>query len=71
MGKKRLELVIWRDANFHKDGVIGGDYLMKTVGWVDVKGKWVRIRGEKSPKGDGYRAVTRVPVANVVKRKKL
>jgi len=69
--KKRLELVTWRDAHFDADSMPSGDYLVKTVGWVDRKGRWLRIRSERLPTGHGWRAKTRVPMVNVVSRKRL
>jgi len=67
----RLQLVTWRDAHFHVDepGTKSQDYLVKTVGWTKKKGRWLEIRSEKLP--DGWRAISRVPLENVVDRRDL
>ena len=74
MKKRSLEIVYWRDAHFEKDGFDVGDkrdYIMRTVGWTKRVGRWLEIASERQP-GKAYdRAVTRVPLKNVVKRRKL
>lgn len=71
---KRIELVTWRDAHHDFDySEPQKDFLVKTVGWTKVEGRWLTIVQEKQPRGSdpGWRGVTRVPLENVVKRKKL
>lgn len=65
----RLELVRWRDAHFSIDDndTDNEDYIMETPGWVREDGRWLRIEGEHGPDGMA-RAVTRVPLENVVAR---
>jgi hypothetical protein len=66
-----LELVTWRDAHFSiNDDNDSEDFLMQTVGWTSIDGRWLRIEGEHGPDGSA-RAVTRVPVENVVERQML
>jgi hypothetical protein len=63
-----LELVTWRDAHFSmNDDHDEDDYLMQTVGWVSIDGRWLRIEGERQPDGSA-RAVTKVPLENVIDR---
>jgi hypothetical protein len=63
-----LELVTWRDAHFSmNDDLDDEDFLMQTVGWASIDGRWLRIESERKPDGDA-RAVTRVPLENVVER---
>lgn len=75
MLEKKLELVEWRDANFIQDPTgdtawdATEDYINATVGWVEEKGRWLVIVSEITPGGE--RAVTRVPLENVVARKRL
>ena len=61
----------WRDAHFDTDEPAKSreDYLVKTVGWTKKKGRWLVIRSEKLP--DGWRAVSYVPLENVVERRDL
>lgn len=68
-----IELVYWRDAHFTKDDfdTEPQDYIMRTVGWVRVSGRFLRIESERQPNGDGARSVTRVPLENVVRREVL
>lgn len=68
-----LELVTWRDAYFDQDepSVRRKDYLVQTVGWTKKTKKFLVVRSEKLPKGDGYRAVSNIPWAMVVKRTRL
>lgn len=67
-----IELVTWRDAHFSltDDFREEDDYLMETVGWVRVDGRWLRIEGEHGP-DDTVRQVTRVPLENVINREPL
>jgi len=61
-------LVIWRDANFWRNAedVPDGDYLVETLGWItEETGPWLYLAAEKLPDQDGYRAVTRIPVADI------
>jgi len=69
----RLELVVWRDAWFSRDADSPAfeDYLMETVGWTDVEGRWLVVRSERDLTGTGFRAVTHIPLENVIKRKKV
>ena len=68
--QKSLELVLWRDANFFvEDNPFDGDYINATVGWIEEEDKWLKISSELTP--DGERAVTRVPLVNVVSRRPL
>jgi hypothetical protein len=63
-----LELVTWRDSHFSmNDDHDEDDYLMQTVGWVSIDGRWLRIEGERQPDGSA-RAVTKVPLENVIDR---
>ena len=69
----KLQMVIWRDAYFDQDTPEKPrkDYLVKTVGWVKKEGRFLVIRSEKLPYGEGFRAITRVPLGNVVERRDL
>lgn len=70
----KLELVTWRDAFHDLDyAKARKDFLVKTVGWTKREGRWLTIINEKQPEGSDpdYRGVTRIPIENVVKRKKL
>ena len=69
--KRSLELVEWRDANFSLDGSDewDGDYINATVGWTEEDAEWLKITSEVTPGGE--RAVTRVPLVNVLSRKHL
>jgi hypothetical protein len=65
-----LVLVIWRDAFFDFDQSdpddIRPDYLVHTVGFLLAQGpKFVSLAQEVLPDGDGYRAVTHIPLAIV------
>jgi hypothetical protein len=68
---KSLELVEWRDANFYVDVPDDApeDYIIATVGWIEEDDTWLKITSELTP--DGERAVTRVPLVNVVRRRGL
>jgi hypothetical protein len=65
-----LVLVTWRDAWFDFDEPdpedARADYLVNTVGFLVRKGpRFVSIAQEILPDGDGFRAVTHIPVAVV------
>ena len=62
-----LVLVIWRDAFFDFDQSntddIRPDYLVHTVGFLLAEGpKFVSLAQEVLPDGDGFRAVTHIPL---------
>ena len=66
----QLVLVIWRDAFFDFDQAdaddIRPDYLVHTVGFLIAQGpKFVSLAQEVLPDGDGYRAVTHIPLSIV------
>ncbi len=65
-----LVLVIWRDAYFDFDQrdaeETRPDYLVHTVGFLLSEGpKFVSLAQEVLPDGDGYRAVTHIPLSIV------
>jgi hypothetical protein len=65
-----LVLVTWRDAWFDFDEPdpeeARADYLVRTVGFlVRRTPQFVSIAQEVLPDGDGFRAVTHIPVAVV------
>jgi hypothetical protein len=65
-----LVLVTWRDAWFDFDEPdpedARADYLVHTVGFLVRKGsRFVSVAQEMLPDGDGFRAVTHIPVAVV------
>ena len=65
-----LVLVTWRDAFFDferaPDDDDRPDYLVRTVGFLLERGpRFVRLAQELLPDGDGFRAVTHVPVSVV------
>lgn len=71
---RKLEIVHWRDANFEFDPSQTDwdpkeDYINSTVGWTKEDGIWLRIVSEITPGGE--RAVTSVPLSNVVSRNRL
>ena len=65
-----LEIVTWRDAYFSTDQGEKSykDYLVQTVGWTKETKRFLVIRGEKLPHKEGYRAITKVPVENIIDR---
>lgn len=67
----RLSKVYWTDAHFDQDDPDKPreKYTVQTVGWVKVKksSRFLRVKGEKLPGSDGYRAVTSIPIENVIK----
>ena len=65
-----MVLVIWRDAFFDFDQAdpddIRPDYLVHTVGFLLTQGpKFVSLAQEVLPDGDGFRAVTHIPLSIV------
>ena len=65
-----LVLVTWRDAWFDFDEPdpddARADYLVSTVGFLVRRGpRFVSVAQELLPDGDGFRAVTHIPVAVV------
>jgi hypothetical protein len=65
-----LVLVTWRDAffDFETDDASPErvDYLVRTVGFLLARGpRFLRLAQEVLPDGDGFRAVTHVPVSVV------
>ena len=65
-----LVLVTWRDAWFDFDEPdpedVRADYLVDTVGFLVRRGpRFVSVAQEILPDGDGFRAVTHIPVAVV------
>lgn len=66
----QLVLVTWRDAFFDFERGAGqddrADYLVHTVGFLLERGpRFLRLAQEVLPDGDGFRAVTHVPVSVV------
>lgn len=68
-----LEIVTWRDAHFEVDEPAKPrkDFLVKTVGWTKETKRFLLVRSEKLPKGDGFRAVTSIPWDMVQSRTQL
>jgi hypothetical protein len=68
-----LLAVTWRDAWFDFDGNSErDDYLVRTVGFLVKDGpRFLSLAQEMLPDGDGFRAVTHIPVAVVEKREPL
>lgn len=67
-----IEEVIWRDAHSADDDPgddWAEDYLVHTVGFTSNQGRWLRIEQEHTP--DGPRAITWVPLENIVRRHRL
>jgi hypothetical protein len=67
-----LVLVTWRDAWFDFDEPdpqdARADYLVNTVGFLVRRGpRFVSVAQEVLPDGDGFRAVTHIPVTVVEK----
>ena len=65
-----LVLVSWRDAWFDFDQPTSvdsrADYLVRTVGFLVSDGpRFLSIAQEVLPDGDGFRAVTHIPVSIV------
>ena len=71
-----MVLVIWRDAFFDFDQSdaedIRPDYLVHTVGFLLAQGpKFVSLAQEVLPDGDGFRAVTHIPMSIVERIERL
>ena len=69
-------LVIWRDAFFDFDQSdaedIRADYLVHTVGFLVAEGpRFVSLAQEILPDGDGFRAVTHIPLSIVERIERL
>jgi len=69
-------LVIWRDAFFDFDQSdaedIRPDYLVHTVGFLVAEGpRFVSLAQEILPDGDGFRAVTHIPMSIVERVERL
>lgn len=69
-GSRLLILVTWRDAWFDFDEPdpqdVREDYLVRTVGFVVAQNaRFMSLAQELLPDGDGYRAVTHIPLASV------
>ena len=67
-----LVLVTWRDAWFDFEELdpedARADYLVSTVGFLVQRGpRFVSVAQEVLPDGDGFRAVTHIPLAVVEK----
>jgi hypothetical protein len=63
-------LVVWRDAHFdfNEPDEPRGDYQVRTVGWVvDTDDLWISVAAEELPDDDGFRAITRIPRAVILK----
>ncbi|HTG46819.1 MAG TPA: hypothetical protein VK646_04115 [Actinomycetota bacterium] len=68
--EERLVLVIWRDAFFDFEQKPADerrpDYLVHTVGFLVTDGPtFISLAQEILPDGEGYRAVTHIPLAVV------
>ena len=68
-----LVLILWRDAWFDFDSPdlddLRDEYLVRTVGWLVREGpRFVSIAQEILPDGDGFRAVTHIPVSVIAER---
>ena len=68
--KHPLVLVIWRDAFFDFDQAsaedVRPDYLVHTAGFLLADGPtFISLAQEVLPDGDGYRAVTHIPLSIV------
>ena len=65
-----MVLVVWRDAFFDFDQSdpddIRPDYLVHTIGFLLTQGpKFISLAQEILPDGDGFRAVTHIPLSIV------
>jgi len=65
-----MVLVIWRDAFFDFDQSdaddVRPDYLVHTIGFLLAEGpKFISLAQEILPDGDGFRAVTHIPLSIV------
>lgn len=68
----KIELVYWRDAYFMRDAEGNSlphkDYIMEAVGFTEVQGRFLRIAAEHDRQTKSLRAVTWVPLDNIVER---
>jgi hypothetical protein len=69
-------LVIWRDAFFEFDQSdvedVRPDYLVHTMGFLVAEGpRFVSLAQEILPDGDGFRAVTHIPMSIVERVERL
>lgn len=73
MIEHKMELVEYRDANFAMDAndipENEGDFINAVMGWVQEGQRWLSVVSEITPGGE--RCITRIPVENVVARKRL
>jgi len=65
-----MVLVVWHDAwfDFEQPDMEDprGDYVVQTVGFLLEEGpRFVSVASEVLPDGDGFRAVTHIPIASV------
>ncbi len=65
-----LVIVTWHDAWFDFDEVdpeeARTDYLVTTVGFLARRGpRFISIAQERLPEGDGFRAITHIPLSVV------
>lgn len=62
--------VVWTDAYFEVDEESDDnfDYCVTTYGVIlGYHGKFLKLASEVLPNGEGFRAITHIPVANVLK----
>jgi hypothetical protein len=69
-------LIVWRDAFFDFDQSdaedVRPDYLVHTVGFLVAEGpRFVSLAQEILPDGDGFRAVTHIPMSIVERIERL
>ena len=69
-------LIVWRDALFDFDQSdaedVRPDYLVHTVGFLVAEGpRFVSLAQEILPDGDGFRAVTHIPMSIVERIERL
>ena len=69
-------LIVWRDAFFDFDQSdaedVRPDYLVHTVGFLVAEGpRFVSLAQEIRPDGDGFRAVTHIPMSIVERIERL
>lgn len=67
----KIVRVRWRDAFFDYDSHDGTrereDFIVQTVGFLVARDDlFVSIASERLPDGDGFRAVTRIPISVIV-----
>lgn len=71
MANGEMYLVTWRDAWFGFDepdpDERRDDYLVRTLGFfVGEDEKFLHLAQEELPAGDGYRAVTHIPISCII-----